>query len=390
MERKRRIAVVIPKYGLVGGAEGFAAELTERIAADPRQDVHLFAQHWAVPSGRVTCHRVPALPFPRSLTAPAFAGFAQRAIAAAGPFDLVHTHDRIFGADVYTMHGIPHRWWIRRVRQKRLSLHDRILARVEDRLVLAGGCRRFLAVSHLARDIFLGEYPVAPERVSVVHPGIDLAAYAGHEPAGCRREIRGRFGIGAEEPLILFVSMNFAVKGLDHLLRGLACLRRKEPAARFRLLVVGRGDDRGYGRLARDLGLGGAVVFAGAVPRDRLPAFYLASDLYAMLSRFDTFGLVVLEAMAAGLPVLVSGSVGAKDLVREGETGFIVADPADAEAVASRLALLLRREARAAMGEQALQTARVNTWEAAAARVLAVYEEVWADQALVSSKIPQP
>ena len=377
MEEQRKIAVVIPKFGLVGGAEGFAALLTERIAADPRFEVHVFANRWADSSGRIVFHQVPIVRFPKFLTTTSFAWFARREISAAGPFDLIHTHDRIFRADVYTMHGIPHRWWVREVRRKRMSLFDRSLARVEDRLVSEGGCRRFLAVSELTRKIFLGEYPIDPARVTVVHPGIDVSPYAKLDRERCRREVRGRFGIVPDEPLILFVSMNFAIKGLDHILRGLGRLRKKDPESRFRLLVIGRGDQKAYGRLAWELGLGDAVVFAGAVAREKLPEFYLAGDLYAMLSRFDTFGMVVLEAMAAGLPVLISGRVGARDLVREGENGFLIEDPADEEAVAERIGTMLNREARERMGREALKTAGENSWDMAVARVLTVYEEIW-------------
>jgi UDP-glucose:(heptosyl)LPS alpha-1,3-glucosyltransferase len=390
MEEQRRIAVVIPKYGLVGGAEGFAAEFTERIAADPRFEVHVFANRWADSSGRIVFHQVPIVRFPKFLTTPSFAWFAGREISAAGPFDLIHTHDRIFRADVYTMHGIPHRRWVREVRRKRMSLFDRALARVEDRLVSEGGCRRFLAVSELTRKIFLGEYPIDPARVTVVHPGIDASPYAKLDRERCRREIRGRFGIGPDEPLILFVSMNFAIKGLDHLLRGLGRLRAGSLEERFRLLVIGRGDQKACGRLARELGLGDAVVFAGAVAREKLPEFYLAGDLYAMLSRFDTFGMVVLEAMAAGLPVLISGSVGARDIVREGENGFVVENPADPEAIAERIETMLHGDARERMGREALKTAGENSWDMAVARVLTVYEEIWADQRLVISKMPHP
>jgi len=391
MEEQRRIAVVIPKFGLVGGAEGFAAELTERIAADSRFEVHVFANRWADSSGRIVFHPIPIVRFPKFLTTTSFAWFAGREISAAGPFDLIHTHDRIFRADVYTMHGIPHRWWVREVRRKkRMSLFDRALARVEDRLVSEGGCRRFLAVSELTRTIFLGEYPIEPARVTVVHPGIDASPYAKLDRERCRREIRGRFGIIPDEPLILFVSMNFAIKGLDHILRGLGCLRRGNPEGRFRLLVIGRGDEKAYCRLARELGLGDAVVFAGAVTREKLPEFYLAGDLYAMLSRFDTFGMVVLEAMAAGLPVLISGSVGARDIVREGENGFVVENPEDADAVAGRIGAMLNGDVRERMGREALRTARENSWETVAAKVVAVYEEVWANQRLVISKMPHP
>ena len=384
MEEQRRVAVVIPKFGLVGGAEGFAAEITERIAVDPRFEIHVFANRWADSSGRIVFHQVPVIRFPKFLTTTSFAWFAGRKISAAGPFDLIHTHDRIFGADLYTMHGVPHRWWVREVRRKRMSLFDRELARVENRLVSAGGCRRFLAVSELTRKIFLSEYPVDPARVTVVHPGIDASPYAKLDRERCRREIRRRFGIGPDEPLILFVSMNFVVKGLDHLLRGLGHLWKRYPEKRFRLLVIGRGDQKAYGRLARELGLGDAVVFAGAVAREKLPEFYLAGDLYAMLSRFDTFGMVVLEAMVAGLPVLVSGSVGARDVVREGENGFIVENPADPEAVAERIGTMLHGNVRERMGREALKTAAENSWEKAVARVLTVYGEIWADQRVMN------
>src|SRR4030042_2067792 len=142
MEDKKRIAVAIPKYGLVGGAEGFAAEMMERIAADPRFEIHVFANRWAAASGRIIFHQVPIVAFPRFFIAPSFAWFARRRIAAAGPFALVHPPDRVFSADVYTMHGVPHRWWVREVRKKRMSLFDRTTARMEDRLVREGGGRR--------------------------------------------------------------------------------------------------------------------------------------------------------------------------------------------------------------------------------------------------------
>ena len=367
--------MVVPKFGLVGGAEGFAAELTERIAANPRFEVHVFANRWAGSSGNIAFHQVPIIRFPKFLTPASFAWFAGRRISAVGPFDLIHAHDRIFRADVYTLHGIPHRRWIREVRRRRMSLFDRAIARVEDRLVSEGGCRRFLAVSELTRKIFLNEYPVAPTLVNVIHPGIDTSPYAKLDRERCRREVRGRFGIVPDETLILFVSMNFAVKGLDHVLRGLGSLRRRNPERRVWLLVIGRGDKKAYGRLARETGIGDAVIFAGAVAREKLPEFYLAGDLFAMPSRFDTFGMVVLEAMAAGLPVLISGSVGARDIVREGENGFVVENPADPEAIAEKIEVMINGNVRERMCREALKTAGENSWDEAVARVLNVYEE---------------
>jgi UDP-glucose:(heptosyl)LPS alpha-1,3-glucosyltransferase len=247
---------------------------------------------------------------------------------------------------------------------------------VERRLVRGGRCRRFLAVSTLAREVFLQEYGLPAEQVPVIHPGIALEETSPDEREIQRRAVRQRYGIAPEETVILFVSMNFAVKGLDAVLAGTARLLRQRPEAPVRLLVVGRDRAAPYEALARRLGIERQVLFAGLVERKALGGFYAAADLYAMLSRFDTFGLVVLEAMAAGLPVLVSGNVGAKDVVDPGVNGFVVADPDDTTEVAQRLASLLDERSQAAMARAARQTARRYTWEATANSVKAVYDEL--------------
>ena len=373
--RAHRIAVVIPKYGLVGGAEGFAAELTERLARDPRWEFHVFANRWVPGSDRVAFHRVPIISFPKFLTTPSFAFFAGRRIRSTG-IDIIHTHDRIFRADLATLHGVPHRFWIREVRRKGMSLYDRATARVEDNLVRDPRCRLFLPVSGLTEEIFIHEYGVAPERVRVVHPGVDPASYEGLNRHLCREQIAGRFGIAPGERIILFVSMNFEIKGLDALMKGLAVLAGQPAAPPFRLLVAGKGNIRKYRKLAEALGIGGRIIFTGVLSGADLPSLYMAADLYAMLSRFDTFGMVVLEAMAASLPVLVSDRVGAKDLVRDGINGFIIPADAEPEEIALKLASLLREEVRERMGRAARETARENTWDTAAARVAAIYEEL--------------
>lgn len=372
-EPVHRIAVVIPKYGLVGGAEGFAAELTERLAGDPRWEFHVFANRWIARSDRIRFHRVPVISFPKFLTTPSFAFFADRRIRKA-KIDLIHTHERIFQADLFTMHGVPHRYWIREVRRKGMSLYDRATARVEDSLVHNPRCRLFLPVSGLTREIFLREYNVDPDLVRVVPPGVDPGRYEGLDRCRCREEIIRRFGIGSDEKIVLFVSMNFEIKGLDALINSLAALGGKPSAPAFRLLVVGKGNIRKYQDLAASVGIGGRVIFTGIIPREKLASFYVASDIYAMLSRFDTFGMVVLEAMAASLPVLVSDRVGARDLVHDRINGFVVPAGAGTEEIAQKLGLMLREDVREGMGRAARDTAMSHTWDAVADRIRAIYE----------------
>jgi UDP-glucose:(heptosyl)LPS alpha-1,3-glucosyltransferase len=378
LRNKTKIAVVIPKYGLIGGAEEFAAQLTERIAGNDHFEIHVFANRWQNRSRRIAFHKTPVISFPKFLTTLSFAFFAGRRISAMD-FDLTHTHERIFGADLFTMHGIPHRLWVSEVRKKRMSLFDRATAAVEKSLVQNPRCRKFLAVSELARESFRREYPrILPGQVDILHPGVDIRRF----PLSGRRENREaalrEMGIDPRDFVILFVSMNFEIKGLAELMAALAKLKARRLNRKFTLLVVGRGNSFKFRKIARRWNLETAVRFLGAVPGEMMPRLYFAGDAFAQLSRFDTFGITVLEAMAASLPVVVSANVGARDLVRNGENGFIIADPSAAEEIADRLAFLADEEIRRKMGAQARDIAAGQSWESVAGKVQRIYETLLA------------
>ncbi len=374
--RLPRIAVVVPKYGLVGGGERFAAELTGRLARTGRYEFHVFANRWGAPSPGIAFHKVPAVRFPRSLRPLAFAWLADRMIARRG-FDIVHAHERVLRADVFSMHAVPHGAWVRDVRRKRPSLFDRATISLERRMMANAGRSLFLPVSTIAADALRREYAVASDRVRVVHPGVDVERFAGPDRAACRAEIRARHGIGESDLLVLFVGMNFEVKGLGAIIDAVAIARRARPDARIRLLVVGKGDSRKYAELARGLGHGDAVAFAGP-QADGVERYYRAADAFIMLSLFDTFGMAVLEAMAAGLPVVVSPGVGAKDVVEEGVNGYVVPAAGDSGAAAGAILAMADAEVRARLAAGASRTAARHTWDRTADEVGRVYDELLA------------
>lgn len=372
--QRPRVAVAIPKFGLVGGGEHFASELTERIALGGEYDVHVFANKWVARSDRITFHKVPMVRFPRFLRPLSFAFFTQRMIDRGG-FDIVHSHDWIFRADVFTMHCVPHAGWAREVRKKMPSLFDRAITTLERRMLASGYASVFLPVSSIAFEAFRREYPSLPGRWQTMHPGVDFTRFSAPDRSACRAEIRGRYGMKDSDLLLLFVGMNFEVKGLDTIIRAVSRVRAKRPGAGVRLLVVGRGDEKKYGELARQLGAGDAVTFAGK-QTEGIEKYYRAADLFVMLSAFDTFGMVVLEAMAAGLPVLLSPNVGAKDLVEEDVNGFVLPDGRDEEAAAERILQLLDAPRREAMGKAASLTAAEHDWDRLVEKVRAVYLEL--------------
>ena len=370
----KKIAAVIPKYGLVGGAERFAYELTERLSLNEKYDFHVFANKWQSGSDRITFHKVPIIRFPRFLTTISFAWFANRKISKMN-FDLIHTHDRIFDADIFTMHGIPHRIWVNEVRKKSMSLFDRATCWVEKHLIDSTRCKKFLPVSILTKEKFLQEYKIAPEKTQVIHPGVDIERFQRLGRDRCRKEIREQFGIDPSDIVILFVSMNFEIKGLDYVMAAVGKAKASYPSRKIRLLVVGKGDYKKYGALAQQTGIKDNVIFAG-IQKENLEKIYLASDIFMMLSRFDTFGITVLEAMAASLPVIISNKVGAKDLLREGINGFIIEDTTNTDMICDKIGFMLDSEIRSTMAKKAYNTALNNSWDTVAKRVEGIYEEM--------------
>jgi len=373
----RKIAIVIPKYGLVGGAEGFAARLTEGFAQNRNYEVHVFANKWADDPGGITFHRIPIVPFPKFMTSISFAYYAGMQISKM-PFDLIHTHDRIFEADLFTMHGIPHRIWVNEIRKKKnMSLFDIGTQWVEKRLISNERCKLFHAVSSLTKDKFLQEYGhIHPERVRVIHPGVELSRFQKYDRQLCRNEIRTQININKNDRVILFVSMNFDIRGLDRLIQGMARLKVTRALDDVKLLVAGKGNTKKYSSLARDLGIMKNVVFTGMADRERLDKIYLASDMFSILSEFDPFSMTTLEAMAASLPVMISGNVGAKDLIKEGINGFVIHDVADADEVADRINRMLDDSIRQGMAEEAFKTTKQQSWLETARRVEEMYEEI--------------
>lgn len=368
----QKIAVVVPKYGLVGGGERFASEITERLARNENLEIHVLANRWVATSDRITFHKVPIIRFPRFLRPLSFAWFASRMILRE-KFDLVHSHEWIPKGDIFSVHAVPHAGWIRDVRKKRPSLFDRARIAVEQRTIMNGGSSRFFPVSTIAIEAFRREYVTLPGQWQALAPGVDVTRFAAPDRVACRADIRNRYGIGASDTLLLFVGMNFEVKGLDTIIAALAKARVARPEANIRLLVVGRGDEGKYRKMARSRGIADAVTFAGTQV-EGLERYYRAADIFIMLSKFDTFGMVVLEAMAAGLPAIVSPNVGAKDLVQEGINGFILPAPQDVDAAADRIIRLSATEQRETMGAAASQTAAMHDWDRLADKMAKIYE----------------
>jgi UDP-glucose:(heptosyl)LPS alpha-1,3-glucosyltransferase len=366
-----KIAVVIPKYGLIGGAEAFAYQVTECLAKRENLKIHVFANQWESGKTSITFHKVPIIPFPRFIRPISFAYFAHKRIKTEG-YCLIHSHDLIFHMDLLTLHGIPHSTWVKEVRRKQLGLFDKSLAWLE-RKGLTGNCPLVMAVSTLVKEELLKLYEIPESRILVIHPGISVDRFSVLDPERSRRQIRQRYGLSSKDVVVLFVGMNFEIKRLHLVIRGLAELVRKDSrSCRVKLLIAGKGNINKYLNLARDLGIANRVTFVGVT--HEVEKYYMASDIFVMPSRFDTFGLAVVEAMMAELPVIITQRVGARDLIDSGVQGFVLSkDPSPGD-LAEKLAVLMEKENRVKMGKKAQEVALQYTWDRTADQVQELYQ----------------
>jgi phosphatidylinositol alpha-1,6-mannosyltransferase len=210
---------------------------------------------------------------------------------------------------------------------------------------------------------YLGDYTrsvIAPAlsasaaaRMERFTPGVDPAVF---RPGSGGAEVRRRYGIAADAPVVVCVARLTARKGQDTLVRAFPGVLAALPSAR--LLVVGGGQDGPrLARLAAALDVAKQVVLTGPVQWSETPSYFDAGNVFAMPCRTrlsglepEALGIVFLEAQSTGLPVLVGRSGGAPDAVMDGTTGYVV-DPHDHIALADRLVDLLRDPARCqAMG----------------------------------------
>ncbi|HRW39143.1 MAG: glycosyltransferase family 4 protein [Acidimicrobiales bacterium] len=197
--------------------------------------------------------------------------------------------------------------------------------------------------------------------VTVVPPGVDVARFVPLDPAARATE-RARWGVAPETVLVASVSRLVPRKGMDVLIRAAARLAPIHPELEVLIGGTGRDEPR-LRRLIADLGA--PVRLVGRIADEELPAFYGAADVFAMGCRNrwlgleqEGFGIVFLEAAAAGVPQIAGRSGGAHEAVEDGVTGLVVDDPRSvAETAAALRRLLIDPEARAAMGAAARQRA---------------------------------
>lgn len=219
---------------------------------------------------------------------------------------------------------------------------------------------------------------VPADRIEVVYPGVDVSRFRPDVPAAAA--VRARLARPGEA-VLLTVGRLQRRKGHDLALQAVAALRRASKNVRY--IIAGDGEERArLEQLTRELAIADHVTFTGKVAVDELPALFAAADIFVHPNRvengdFEGFGIVFLEAAAAGVPVIGGNSGGVPEAIAPGVTGLLVSGTDADELVGALTRLLADGEVRRAMG--AAGRRRVETtfsWEQAAAKMEAIHQRV--------------
>ena len=310
--------------------------------------------------------------------------FCVRKAEKAGLFDVVHVHvPSMLKGDVVTAHSV-HASGVA-IAQQHMSAWQKLYYKIRtlEPLILfmarfnfvANRARKVIAISEVVKRELIDFLGVPPGKIEVIYNGVNIERFQASNMV--RAEVRTTLGFSDDECVILFVANEFKRKGLDYLMRAIA--RLPKDVGKYRLLIVGDSNDGALSRqdcidLAVEQGVDDLLFFAGKVRE--VERYFACSDMFVLPTQYEPFGLVITEAMAAGLPVLVSKSAGAAELIQHGVSGLLLYDPRDVEEMTDKITLLLQNsQLRNELGAVAKTTVKSCSWAAIAEYTVKLYRD---------------
>jgi len=368
-----RIALVAHHVRPGGGQDRYLLELARHLSH--RHEVHLIAIGAEGCGGlNIAVHRVPVRERPVLWAAPRFARQAG-AIARQLGCDITHgVGGALPGANVVTAQYVHAAWreaaerfrvrestWLRRAYQKR------VMRQSEHYDALAYGTpalKHVIAVSRRTGGELQRFHNLQPARITVIPNGVDPVLFDPTAYPEARDSLRRSLNLPAETRIALLIG-TYARKGLETAIGALA----KVPDD-VHLAVAGAGDDELAEGWARAAGVADRLHLLGV--RSDPERLYAAADVFVLPTRYEPFGMVIVEAMASCLPVVVTGTAGAAELITNGENGFLVGQADDAEGFAAGIRAAL--ETGTFVGKAARATALSVSWPRIAEQTESVYQ----------------
>lgn len=380
---KTNVIHCYPSFNKQGGVERYLWELSQAQAEFCHVEI-LTSKTAPLPPKGPKVHRLPAPARPEFaktlffslITTPYLIYWRWR-----HPQGIIHTQGaNSLVADVITAHSCHKAWFVESL--QRLSVSSRafwlklanpvhwVTVLIETWQYRPTGNTQIIAISQSIEKELRSYYGVAPHRICVAYNGVNTQEFSPQTNAMNRVALRKSFSLKPNEVALVFVANEFHRKGLKTLLQSMKLLA-DEPVT---LLVAGKADPSPFKKAAESLGIGAKVNFIG-VCQD-VPGLFAASDIFVLPTQYEPFGLVITEAMAAGLPIIASQLAGACELIADGESGILIENPHDPVELAGHVRRLLSSTERQRIGKAGLALVQSLSWQALAEQTHSLYEKM--------------
>jgi glycosyltransferase involved in cell wall biosynthesis len=364
-----RIGLVYRHFNLTGSLQRYTVELA-RYLSRRDHEVHVFSIASTTLESLApgcTFHPVPAKHVQHGVWSVrelwSFASAAARQVARE-PLDVVHARlPSTWEADVLHLAGVTRgearrggadtaRWRLAQARHP----HNIVRPWLERRAVRNPRVIRFHVDSTQVREDLVRVHGVERDRIRVVPPGVNTDEF---RPAVDRASVRAALDLPRDRPLVLFCGHDFRRKGLDRALQALAAVELPT----LLMVVGGRAAELPeYERLAAELAVADHVRFIG--PTTEAAAYFQAADVCVLPTRVDMWGTTAVEAMASGVPPIVSEAAGSAEVIEDGVSGYVLSEPFELDRFVMLLDRLLRSpELRADLGRAGRARAVELGWD---------------------------
>lgn len=377
---KMRICLLRYKFNRYGGGLGrYFVGLAEHLCKE--HEVHVVTTDYEYEIPRlpdIIVHKIPLIVCEPMWVAPLAYGIQAskhvKKLRRKIGFDVIHASSWIYSYDVATVDssplGIVVAWGdvssplIKHPIQI-VKHFSPIFLQLEKRNLEKN--KKLISLTEKFKRDLITRYGIREEKIVVIPGGVDLQEFKRDEQK--RLEMRQKYGIDRDEIVLMFAAHSFKTKGLRYIIEALPMTKN------VKLFAIGGGNPETFRALAQERGVLDRVIFTGSVKE--ISDYYSASDIFIFPALFGPFGLVIMEAMASRLPVIVSENAGGAELITDGYDGLLLRDPTDSNAIAEKINLLCTDEKlRKRMGRNARKTAEKYSWDIIAKRVTEVYEEV--------------
>jgi UDP-glucose:(heptosyl)LPS alpha-1,3-glucosyltransferase len=371
----------------------YIAELAENFSRN--HEVHIFAISWTdVRSDRIIFHKVPVFSYLKFFARFPFLKYFERAVLQAeivtyalyttvyffcfgSRFDVIHTNgaDSLYSSDVVSAHSIYKAWrdYMVKSGQKKLYSVDPFSVFIEWWLYHIGCAKKIIVDAITGKNELIQYHGTSEDRIIVVPLGSDTNEFKQISKI-LLSDLVAKYGIEKNETVLFILSTELPRKGVYELIQAFALLKTKH---NLKLFIAGEGRPHGpqkYIELAKKLGIHERVIFAGHVTD--LNRYYNLGDIFVFPTKYEGFGIPILEAMAVGLPVITSRT-GAGELITDGVDGVMLNDQNNPNEIAEKIQMLLNdKSLRERIGINARKTAERYTWAETAKRTMEVYKEI--------------